>query len=179
MPREPERPKPLPGLQEDIAEDIHRGRPGRILPATAAATPLLHYRAAPAFQAYRLLRIGFVLLLAVEGVDKFFGALARWAAFVAPQIAHELQIRLGIEVPLIVKVAGGVEVGLALLLLVVPRGGVYLMAFWLAVVTANLAFQGIYLFALQRFVLFLAALALARLVEEFRKGIDTPQDWDR
>ena len=179
MQREPERPKALPGLQEHIAGDIHRGRPGQILPATAAAKPLLHYRAAPAFQAYRLLRVGFVLFLAVEGTDKFFGALARWAAFVAPQVAQTLQTRLGIGVADIVKAAGGIELGIAALLLFVPRAGVYLLALWLAVETANLVFQEMGLIALERFVLFLAALALARLTEEFRKGIDTTQDWER
>ena len=119
-------------------------------------------------QAYELLHWGFVVAPAVAGADKFFNLLTNWEKYLAPPIAS--------LVPLSPKsfmgIVGIVELAAALLVLLKPKIGAYVVAAWLAGIIVNLVIVGGYLdIALRDFGLFLGALALGRLSHELDHGI--------
>ena len=116
--------------------------------------------AAPARDAFWLLRIVFTVAPIVFGLDKFTNLLTDWEQYLAPQIndlvpgsAHEAMLVVGV-----VEIAAGVLVA------VLPRIGGYVVALWLAAIIGNLLLIGDYYdVALRDFGLLVAALALARL----------------
>jgi len=126
---------------------------------SAAATA-----ANPAFDAYRLLRIGFVVAPLVMGLDKFFNLLTQWPKFVCPLIASR------IDPQLFMRCAGPVEIVAGILVLLKPRFGALIVAAWLLLVIVNLLLiPGYYDIVLRDVGLLLAALALARLSAVFSK----------
>jgi hypothetical protein len=124
----------------------------------------------PAFQAYALLRIGFVVAPILFGLDKFAHILVNWDRYLAPELvdllpgnAHQLMYAVGV-----------IEVVAGLVVAVRPRFGAYLVAAWLAGIIVNLLVLGDYYdIALRDFGLLLAALSLARLATVFdrRPGV--------
>ena len=118
----------------------------------------------PAFDAYRLLRIGFVVAPLVMGLDKFFNLLTQWPKFVCPLIASR------IDPQLFMRCAGPVESVAGILVLLKPRFGALIVAAWLLLVIVNLLLiPGYYDIVLRDVGLLLAALALARLSAVFSK----------
>jgi hypothetical protein len=118
----------------------------------------------PAFDAYRLLRIGFVVAPLVMGLDKFFNLLTQWPKFVCPLIADR------IDPQLFMRCAGPVEMVAGVLVLLKPRVGALIVASWLLLVIVNLLLiPGYYDIVLRDVGLLLAALALARLSAVFSK----------
>ncbi|HXS09335.1 MAG TPA: hypothetical protein VN852_05065 [Candidatus Krumholzibacteria bacterium] len=118
----------------------------------------------PAFDAYRLLRIGFVVAPLVMGLDKFFNLLTQWPKFVCPLIASR------IDPQLFMRCAGPVEIVAGILVLLKPRFGALIVAAWLLLVIVNLLLiPGYYDIVLRDVGLLLAALALARLSAVFSK----------
>ena len=116
----------------------------------------------PAFDAYRLLRIGFVVAPLVMGLDKFFNLLTQWPKFVCPLIASR------IDPQLFMRCAGPVEIVAGILVLLKPRFGALIVAAWLLLVIVNLLLiPGYYDIVLRDVGLLLAALALARLSAVF------------
>jgi hypothetical protein len=124
----------------------------------------------PAFQAYGLLRIGFVVAPILFGLDKFLSWLADWDHYLAPRIndivpgtAHQAMLVVGV-----------IEIAAGLIVAVRPRFGGYLVAAWLGGIIANLLILADdYDVALRDFGLLIAALALARLATAF--GTDRPE----
>jgi hypothetical protein len=174
MTRPEDDPKQIPQIEPHIAGGPHRAR--GISTATAATTPLLHYRQAPAWQAYRVLRAAFFVLPAVEGADKLLKFMFRWDRFVFPL----LPAKLGIDMGRLLQIAGGIELGLALIVAWRPRLGSYLLLVWLGLESVDLCLMpGLYDVALYRLILMLCVLAMTRLAEEFRQGITAVQDWQR
>ena len=118
----------------------------------------------PAFQAFWLLRIGFVAAPLLFGLDKFTNWMVDWTIYLAPQIndivpgtAHQAMVVVGV-----------IEIVAALVVLVRPQFGGYLVAAWLAGIIGNLLIQAdFYDIALRDFGLLLAALTLARLATAF------------
>jgi len=118
----------------------------------------------PARQAFRILRVGFVVAPVLAGLDKFFDVLVDWDRYLAPVVtdvlpvgAHTVMVAVGV-----VEIAAGVLVALR------PRIGGYVVAAWLWAVIVNLLILGDYFdVALRDFGLSLGALALARLAEAF------------
>src|SRR5688500_9698180 len=118
----------------------------------------------PAFQAFWLLRIGFVAAPLLFGLDKFTNWMVDWTVYLAPQIndlipgtAHQAMLVVGV-----------IEIVAALAVAVRPQFGGYLVAAWLAGIIANLLLQAdFYDIALRDFGLLLAALTLARLATAF------------
>jgi hypothetical protein len=114
----------------------------------------------PAYQAFWLLRIGFVVAPILFGLDKFLDWLVDWERYLAPEIndiipgnAHQAMLAVGV-----------VEIVAGLVVAVQPRFGGYLVAAWLAGIIVNLLLIGDYYdIALRDFGLLLAALTLARL----------------
>jgi hypothetical protein len=120
--------------------------------------------ASPAYQAYKILHIGFIVLPVVAGLDKFAGILANWDHYLAPVIASALPIGTH-EFMLLV---GIIEVIAGLLVAVKPRIGGYVVALWLGGIILNLFLhQAHYDVALRDFGLLLGAVSLARLSKHF------------
>jgi hypothetical protein len=124
----------------------------------------------PAYQAFWLLRIAFVVAPILFGLDKFAHVLVDWDKYLAPEFtdlfnaqAHTLMYGVGA-----IEIVAGLVVALR------PRFGGYLVAAWLAGIITNLLLIGDYYdVALRDFGLLLAALTLARLATAFpaRRGV--------
>jgi hypothetical protein len=118
----------------------------------------------PAYQAFWLLRIGFVVAPILFGLDKFVDWLVDWERYLAPEIddlipgnAHQAMLVVGV-----------VEIAAGLMVAVRPHFGAYLVAAWLAGIIVNLLLVGDYYdVALRDFGLLLGALSLARLAAAF------------
>jgi hypothetical protein len=119
----------------------------------------------PAYQAYQILHLAFVVAPVAAGIDKFFHVLVNWDMYLAPAVAklspvggHELMLAVGV-----VEIIAGILVALR------PRIGAYVVAGWLLGIIVNLLLiPGYYDVALRDFGLSLGALALARLSQEFK-----------
>jgi hypothetical protein len=118
----------------------------------------------PAYQAYQILHLAFVVAPVVAGLDKFFHLLVNWDMYLAPVIAnlspigpHNLMLLIGV-----------IEIIAGILVAVKPRIGAYVVAAWLLGIVINLLMiPGFYDIALRDFGLSLGALALARLSHQF------------
>jgi len=113
-----------------------------------------------AHQAFVLLRTVFTIAPIAFGLDKFFGVLTDWDAYLAPWIndivpgtAHQAMLAVGV-----------VEILAGVLVAVRPALGGYVVAAWLLGIIVNLVTMGEYYdVALRDFGLLVGALALARL----------------
>jgi hypothetical protein len=118
----------------------------------------------PRYQAFWLLRIGFVVAPILFGLDKFAHALVDWDVYLAPELtdlfnaeAHTLMYGVGV-----IEIVAGLAVALR------PKFGGYLVAAWLAGIITNLLLMADYYdIALRDFGLLLAALTLARLATAY------------
>jgi hypothetical protein len=118
----------------------------------------------PAYGAYALLRIGFVALPLLMGLDKFFNLLTDWPAYLAPWIVDIIPL----SAQHAMFVVGAVEIVAALAMVIKPRYAAYIVAAWLAGIVINLlTYSGFYDVALRDFGLMLAALTLARLASVY------------
>jgi|SRR5687768_9673338 hypothetical protein len=121
----------------------------------------------PAYQAYQLLYLGFIVAPLIAGVDKFTNFLTDWSQYLAPVVTDLLPFSAGTFMLFV----GIVEIGAAVLVAVRPTIGAYVVAAWLAGIVLNLLLIPAYLdVALRDFGLMLGALALARLSDEFNQG---------
>ena len=138
--------------------------------ATATRPNRLAVREDPAYQAYLILRTGFVVAPILFGLDKFTNLLTDWTVYLAPAIdrlvpgsPHGAMLAVGV-----------IEIIAGLVVAVRPKVGGYLVAAWLAGIIVNLLLLGDYYYdvALRDFGLLLAALALARLATAFQPTHD-------
>lgn len=121
----------------------------------------------PAYQAFRILHLGFIAAPILAGLDKFFHLLVNWDQYVPPIVArlspigaHELMLIVGV-----IEIVAGIGVALK------PRLFAYVVAGWLALIIVNLLLiPGYFDVALRDFGLFLAALALGRLSRQFSQS---------
>ena len=114
----------------------------------------------PAYQAFRVLHIGFTIAPILFGLDKFFNLMVDWPTYLAPVISGLLP---GTAVQIMV-VVGVVEIAAGLLVALRPRIGGWVVAVWLWGIIVNLLLvPGFYDVALRDFGLSLGAVALARL----------------
>jgi len=117
-----------------------------------------------AYQAYRILQLGFVVAPIAAGADKFFHLLVDWDIYLAPIVnemlggnGHVFMLAVGV-----IEIVAGIGVALR------PRIFAYVVAAWLAGIVVNLLLaQAFYDIALRDVGLALGALALARLSHEF------------
>jgi hypothetical protein len=120
----------------------------------------------PAYQAFRILHLGFVVAPILAGLDKFFHLLVNWDQYLpslvarfSPIGAHNLMLVVGV-----IEIAAGLGVAWK------PRVFAYVVAAWLTIIIANLLLiPGYFDVALRDFGLFLSALALARLSRQFER----------
>jgi hypothetical protein len=118
----------------------------------------------PAYQAFWLLRIGFVVAPLLFGLDKFAHVLVNWDKYLAPEFTDLFNA----QAHTLMYGVGAIEIVAALVVAVRPRFGGYLVAAWLAGIITNLLLMADYYdVALRDFGLLLAALTLARLATAF------------
>ena len=118
----------------------------------------------PAYQAFWLLRIGFVVAPILFGVDKFFHVLVDWDRYLAPEFADLFHL----QAHTLMYAVGVIEILAGIVVAVRPRFGGYLVAAWLVGIIINLLLMADYYdIALRDFGLLLAALTLARLAVAF------------
>src|ERR1041385_876584 len=118
----------------------------------------------PSYQAYQILRTGFIVAPIVAGLDKFFHLLVNWDMYLAPGVnrilggnGHQFMLFVGV-----VEIVAGIGVALK------PRIFGYVVAAWLLGIIVNLLLvPGFYDIALRDLGLLLGALALGRLSERF------------
>jgi len=118
----------------------------------------------PAYQAYQILHLAFVVAPILAGADKFFHVLVNWDQYLAPAIARMLPVS-GHTFMLAV---GVIEVVAGLLVAFMPAVGGLVVGAWLCGIIVNLLMIPAYFdVALRDFGLALGAFALARLAAEF------------
>ena len=118
----------------------------------------------PAYQAYQILHVAFVVAPVVAGLDKFFNILVNWEQYI-PSFVNRMVGGHGHELML---VAGVVEIIAGLGVLFKPKVFAYIVSAWLLMIVVNLLMiPSYYDIALRDFGLALGALALARLSQEF------------
>ena len=118
----------------------------------------------PAYEAYRILHLAFIVAPIVAGMDKFFNLLVNWEQYLPPLVnkmigghGHELMLAVGV-----IEIVAGLGVALK------PKIFAYVVSVWLLLIVVNLLMiPGYYDVALRDFGLALGALALARLSHEF------------
>ena len=123
--------------------------------------------ASPAYQAFRILQVAFVAAPVLAGLDKFFHLLVNWDQYLPAVIArlspiggHNLMLGVGV-----IEIVAGIGVALK------PRIFAYVVAAWLIVIIINLLLiPGYFDIALRDFGLFLGALALTRLSQQFARA---------
>jgi hypothetical protein len=121
------------------------------------STDIVH---SPAYQAYQLLHIAFVVAPILAGLDKFFHRLVDWDQYLAPIVDRIL----GGHGHYFMLVVGLVEVIAGIGVLLKPKIFAYVVAAWLLGIIVNLLLVGGYFdIALRDLGLFLAALAFGRL----------------
>ncbi len=122
-------------------------------------------RAEPAHQAYLALWVTFVVAPLLFGLDKFAGVLtSNWEGYLAPWV-NDIVPGSASDAMLMV---GVVEIVAALLVLLAPRIGGYVVALWLAGIIVNLVSMGDYYdIALRDFGLLVGAIAMARLATTY------------
>jgi hypothetical protein len=134
---------------------------------TSARPRPLSVREDPPYQAYLILRTGFVVAPILFGLDKFTNLLTDWTGYLAPAVDRLVP---GTSTTAMVAI-GVVEVVAGLVVAVRPRFGGYLVAAWLAGIIGDLLLLGGHGdVALRDFGLLLAALALARLATAFQSA---------
>ena len=123
----------------------------------------------PSYQAYWILRAGFVAAPIIAGADKFANLLTDWSRYLAPAIPQTL----GVSPETFMRGVGVIEIVAGVLVAIIPRYAAYVVAAWLGAIIVNLLIRGEYFdVALRDFGLMLGALALARLAQAVH-------DWKR
>jgi hypothetical protein len=118
----------------------------------------------PAYQAFRILYVGFIAAPIIAGADKFLHWLTDWTQYLAPSVARLLPV----SPSTFMQGVGVVEIVAGLLVAIKPKIGGYVVAAWLAGIIVNLLMMpGYYDVALRDFGLMLGAIALARLARHF------------
>jgi len=116
------------------------------------------------YQAFQILRLGFIVAPIVAGLDKFFNLLVNWTqylpAFVNNMVGgHGQQLMMAVGV---IEIVAGIGVAIK------PRIFAYVVAAWLFLIILNLLMiPGYFDVALRDVGLMIGALALARLSHEF------------
>lgn len=123
----------------------------------------------PAYQAYQILHLGFIVVPIIAGLDKIFHFLQTdWHQYLAPRVSQMLE---GRDHQFMLAV-GVIEILAGMIVMFKPRVGGYLVTAWLWGIVVNLLMiPGYYDIALRDFGLSLGALALARLSCEFSREL--------
>ena len=125
----------------------------------------------PAYQAFRILQVAFVVAPIVAGADKFFNYLVEWPIYLAPAI-NDL---LGGNGHTFMKIVGVIEIVAGIGVAFKPKYFAYVVSAWLVGIVVNLLIaQSFYDIAFRDIGLALGALALGRLSQRFDGDEDVP-----
>lgn len=119
----------------------------------------------PAYQAFWILRLGFIVAPIVAGLDKYTNILVNWEKYLTPIVANVIPAGAFMRMVGVVEIAAGILVG------VKPKWGGLIVGAWLLGIVLNLLLTGYYDIALRDFGLSLGAFALARLGAGFEENI--------
>ena len=115
-----------------------------------------------AYQAYRILQVGFIAAPILAGLDKFFNILVNWEQYLAPFVGNLIDPGVLMAVVGVVEIAAGIGVAIK------PRIFAYVVAAWLVGIILNLlVLPGYFDVALRDLGLALGALALGRLSQKY------------
>lgn len=115
---------------------------------------------------YWALRVAFIAVPILAGLDKFTNLLTYWPHYLSPAFARMLPI----SASAFMHTVGIVEIVAGLLVLSKARLGAYVVMAWMACIAVNLASMGLYDIAIRDVGLAVGAFALARL-DEVRAGV--------
>ncbi|MGO1200439.1 MAG: hypothetical protein ACTMKY_11140 [Dermabacteraceae bacterium] len=139
-----------------------------LLAPSPSTSFLTRVRQDPGFAAFWVLRLGFVVLPLLMGLDKFTNLLTDWPGYLAPWLVALLPISAQATMYAIgvVEIVAGIAVALR------PRLAAWVVAAWLAGIIVNLlTYSGFYDVALRDIGLLVAAVALGLLARTY----DRPQ----
>ncbi|MCG7309601.1 hypothetical protein [Brachybacterium sp. ACRRE] len=136
-------------------------------PAAAGTTPLSDaLRRDPALAAFWVLRVGFVALPLLMGLDKFTNLLTDWPGYLAPWIVGILPIGAQTAMHLV----GIVEIVAGIAVAVRPRLAAWVVALWLlGIIVDLLSYSGFFDVALRDVGLLVAAIALGLLSRTYNR----------
>jgi hypothetical protein len=118
----------------------------------------------PAYQAYQILHLAFVVAPVIAGADKFFHLLVNWDQYLSPLVTRVLPV----SAHTFMLAVGMIEIVAGLLVAFMPAIGGLVVGAWLCGIILNLlSIPGYYDVALRDLGLALGAFALARLATEF------------
>jgi uncharacterized membrane protein YphA (DoxX/SURF4 family) len=116
---------------------------------------------------YWALRVTFIAVPLLAGLDKFTNLLAYWPQYLSPTFARLLPMTPSA----FLHVVGIVEIVVGLLVLTrATRVGAYIAMVWLVCIAINLASMGMFDIAVRDLGLAVGAFALGRL-DEVRSGV--------
>lgn len=118
----------------------------------------------PAAAAFMALRLAFVVIPIVAGIDKYFDVLTNWDGYVAPSIYGTLHLSAHsfMQIAGVIEVIAGIGVALA------PRFFGNVVCLWFCGIIINLLMLGNYYdIAARDFGLACGAFALAKLGAQF------------
>jgi uncharacterized membrane protein YphA (DoxX/SURF4 family) len=134
------------------------------VPGTTDTTDIWQrVRRDPAYTAFWLLRIGFMVLPIWMGLDKFVNGLTDWPHYLAPWVV-DIATVVGLTAQSAMYIVGVVEIVAGVAVAIKPRYAAYVVAAWLAgIIIDLLTYSGFYDVALRDFGLLVAALTLGLL----------------
>lgn len=136
-------------------------------PADAGTRPQSDaLRRDPALAAYWVLRVGFVVLPLLMGLDKFTNLLTDWPGYLAPWIVGILPFGAQTAMHLV----GVVEIVAGIAVAVRPRLAAWVVALWLLGIIVDLvSYPGFFDVALRDVGLLVGALALGLLSAKYNR----------
>lgn len=135
-----------------------------VLALSPSTSFLTRVRQDPAFGAFWVLRLGFIALPLLMGLDKFTNLLTDWPGYLAPWLVALLPISAQAAMYAIgvVEIVAGIAVALR------PRLAAWVVAAWFAGIIVNLlTYSGFYDVALRDVGLLVAAVALGLLARTY------------
>lgn len=130
------------------------------------ATTAARVNTDPSLSAFWILRIGFVVLPLLMGLDKFANVMTYWPEYLAPWIIDIMSFSAQTAMHFV----GVVELVAAASMIIKPRYASYVLSLWLLGIIVNLVSMGVFLdVALRDVGLLVAALALTRLASKYDK----------
>lgn len=109
---------------------------------------------------YHILKVVFIILPIVAGVDKFFNILTDWTQYINPIFLDVLPLT-GVAFMMIV---GIIEISAGLLVLLNPRIGGYIVSGWLVGIALSLLVGWMYVdVAVRDIVMAISAFSMAKL----------------
>jgi hypothetical protein len=117
-------------------------------------------------QSYWALRVTYILVPVLAGLDKFTNLLTYWPRYLSPAVTHTLPLSAGG----FMRIVGVVEIIVGLLVASrLTRVGAYIVTAWLVLIAINLVSMHMLDIAVRDLAMAVGSFALARL-EEVRVG---------